>query len=161
MGKDVGVSGNDCNGVECKVVGQTMGKDCCSDKKTCGQRGGSGKDMVDAIQHLSGKSYTVRNGPLTQAELDTIMSTGYPIITGFYWHHQNMAHVTTLTGCSSGKYFLHDSDNGAAGSYTAFDYHDVLYYSTAPGVPDDWRGKWYLTVYPSGVLSEENLVVAV
>merc|ERR1712137_982592 len=107
--------------------------------------------MVNAIHHLSGKSYMVKNGPLTQPELDNVMSAGYPIIVGFYWHHQDIAHVTTLAGCSAdGKYLLHDSDNGDAGSYVAYDYHDVLYYATAPGVPDDWRGKWYLTVYPSG-----------
>jgi len=81
------------------------------------------------------------------------MSKGLPVMVAYYWKRANLAHVTTLAGCGGGHYYLHDSE-AEAGSYTGYDWHDICYYATAPGVPDDYRGKWYMTVYPAGVLPQ-------
>lgn len=186
-------AGDDCHGMECKIVGHkknpALPHECCSDgcpdpsqlccrsmvggakcmdkcggfskqinasycakldKQGCALVGGSLQDVIDAIQWTSGQRYAVsQDGPLSQQQLDALLSKGHPVIIAVYWKGGS-GHALTLGGCAaSGEYYLHDPLNHQ-GSYQTLSYEQVASY--IPPESKSLTGKWMRTFYLEGDL---------
>lgn len=166
------MSRGDCHGFECKIAGHVLYRDapqkCCESslKEHCGQRAGSLTDITGAIAWATGKTYGYRKSSLSQSELDSTLSMGYPVAIGVYWNTGG-GHMLTLGGCAGGgKYYLHDpaeGDGGQSNHYQTLTYQQILKYvpPSASGAGDVY-GSWLATfVYSSGEATAEDSGVVV
>jgi len=119
--------------------------------------GASLTELTDAIQWTTGKKYVVsQDGPLSQEQLDTLMSKGHPVIIAVYWKGGG-GHALTLGGCAaSGMYYLHDPMNHK-GSYQTLTYEQVASY--VPPESKSLTGKWMRTIYLEGDLPNGTMLV--
>jgi len=132
------ISGSECNKYEAKAASMKVGKTCdysCS--RTCDQAG-QPSDMIHAIHHFSGASYTDSGSSLSQQHLDQALGYG-PVIFLIRWSSGG-GHAITCSGVSSGKYKVHDPE----GADKSLSYSQVMHYQN--------EGKWSATVYPSNGL---------
>jgi len=130
------ISHSECNTYEANAASMKTGQSCdfsCSNR--CDQPG-QPQDMIQAIQHFSGASYT--NGhTLSQQQLDSALQGG-PVIFLIKWNNGG-GHAITCSGVSGGKYQVHNPE----GSDESLSYSQVMNYNNG-------RGKWSATVYTSG-----------
>jgi len=193
-------TGNDCNGLECKIVGQkknpALEHECCStacpdpkqvccksviggaacedtcgfasheingsycaklDKQVCANVGANTTEIVKAIDRSVGEKYTVsQDGPLTQDQLDHLMSQGHPVIIAIFWEGGG-GHALTMAGCrASGIYYVHDPMN-IKGNYQTLAYDQVASY--VPPESPHLLGKWMRTIYRIGDLPNGTTLV--
>jgi len=143
-----------CSGFGSKEVNASL---CAKlDKQVCANIGGSNSDVNEAIMWMTGKKYVVsKDGPLSQDQLDTLMSKGHPVIIAVYWTTGG-GHALTLAGCaSSGMYYLHDPHN-QKGVYQTLSYEQITSY-----VPPERKtlvGKWMRTFYLEGDLPNGTMI---
>lgn len=154
--------GSDCHGIECQIVGHKTGQDCCANrnKTECSLVGGNEQDILDGIKFTVGKAYTAKgDGPLSQADLDKVLSKGHPVIIAVFWTAGG-GHALTLGGCAgSGSYYLHDPEN-KQGSYQTLTYEQIASYK--PPEAKTLTGKWMWTFYLQGddsVATMEDILV--
>jgi len=124
-----GRTGDQCKGVECQVVSFTTGNDCCPFKSRtdeCGERGGTVREITKAIQHFSGRSFTIAGGPLSEATLSAALQGGNPVILEV-GNDKAPNHIMTLHGCDgSGNYWLHDPER-EYGDFVKGDYNWLIH----------------------------------
>lgn len=144
---------------KCGIFSNQVNNSICvkQDKTVCGAIGGSSKDVTDGIMFLTGKTYLAKTkGPLSQDQLDALLSKGHPVIIAVFWTLGG-GHALTLGGCAGdGKYYLHDPENHA-GSYQTLTYEQIALY--VPPEKTTLTGKWMWTMYLSGDLSEDSEVI--
>merc|ERR1712048_326208 len=148
-------TGSDCHGVECEIVGRKKDVDdpkaCCgANADTCKDIAGSVEDITNGINWISGKTYKAyTDGPLTQAQLDTLLSKGHPVVIAVFWERGG-GHALTLGGCTGGgSYYLHDPER-KQGSYQSLTYKEIALY--VPPEANSLKGKWMATWYLEGDL---------
>lgn len=66
---------------------------------------------------------TVAKGPLAQAELDSKLQKGHPIL--MLVGQKTPYHVVSVGGCGNGQYYFHDPE-WAAGDYKEYSYSELL-----------------------------------
>lgn len=137
-----------CSGSNKKCIGfqREIDQDACRSAQ-CGKIAGSADDILQAIQHSAGQTYDSKlDGPLTQTQLDTVLSKGHPLIISVFWTVGG-GHALTLAGCGGGHYYLHDSLH-KAGVYQELTYEQVVMY--VPPEKPSLRGQWHETFFRKG-----------
>jgi hypothetical protein len=121
----------------------------------CGAIGGNEDDIVGAIKRLTGKNYANKtDGPLTQEQLNTVLSKGHPVILVIMWSPGPGGHAVTLGGCAppaasggNATYYLHDPLD-KAGAYQELSYDQVADYK--PPWDKTVEGYWTYTFWLDG-----------
>lgn len=134
-----------CSAVECSVVGNDLGKDCCPvhSSPACDSHGASGiQEVASVATNFTGLQFTAVNRPLAEQELADKLMSGHPVIMAIHYP-MGGGHVMVIGGCKpppskfSGKaqYFVHNPEEEG---WDASDYNEVLNYGGA---------SWFATAY--------------
>jgi hypothetical protein len=152
-----------CQG-SCGLFGKQVDDNACRFDQ-CGAIGGNENDIVGAIRRLTGKDYANKtDGPLTAAQLNTILSKGHPVIMVVMWTYGG-GHALTLGGCAppaaadgNTTYYLHDPLH-EAGVYQSLSYDQVASYT--PPWDKTLDGYWMYTFWLEGDLEESATEIVV
>lgn len=149
---------------KCGFLQKTLDDNACRFDQ-CGAIGGTDVDIVNAIKRLAGKDYANKtDGPITQQQLNSILSKGHPVIMVVMWTLGG-GHAVTLGGCAppstpdgNTSYYLHDPLH-KTGVYQELSYDQVSMY--IPPWDNTLIGYWTYTFWLDGDLEDPTLELVV